>query len=142
MIRPFAEGDLDQVMEIWLAANLQAHSFVPAEYWEGNLAAVRRALPQAEVYVCQEGEELLGFLGLEGDYLAGIFVRPGEQSRGLGRQLLDRAKEVRDRLGLNVYQKNVRALSFYRREGFRVLDEGTDRAAGERELRMVWDRER
>lgn len=141
MIRPFAEGDLDQVMEIWLAANLQAHSFVPAAYWEENLAAVRQALPRAEVYVCQEGE-LLGFLGLEGDYLAGIFVRSEARSRGLGRQLLDRAKEVRNRLVLNVYQKNVRALSFYRREGFRVLDEGTDRATGEGEVQMVWARER
>ena len=31
MVRPFAPADLDRIMEIWLAANLQAHCFVPAE---------------------------------------------------------------------------------------------------------------
>lgn len=30
MVRPFAPADLDRIMEIWLAANLQAHCFVPA----------------------------------------------------------------------------------------------------------------
>ena len=51
MVRPFAPADLDRVMEIWLAANLQAHCFVPAEYWTGNAPQVRRQLPQAELHV-------------------------------------------------------------------------------------------
>ena len=62
--------------------------------------------------------EILGFLGLEGDYIAGIFVRHGAQSRGVGKKLLDRAKEGRGRLSLRVYEKNTRAAAFYRRGGF------------------------
>lgn len=142
MIRPFEQKDLDRVLDIWLAANLQAHSFLPAAYWEGNWEAVRQALPQAEVYVWEAEREILGFVGLEGDYIAGIFVHPEAQSRGLGRELLDRAKEGREELSLHVYQRNARAAAFYRREGFSALEEGADGATGEKELQMVWRRRR
>ena len=33
MIRKFETRDTEQVMQIWLAANLDAHDFVPKEYW-------------------------------------------------------------------------------------------------------------
>ena len=92
VIRPFRQEDLGAVMEIWLAANLQAHSFVPAAYWRAHYAEAAEGIAGAEVYVCEEDGRLLGFAGLTGDYLAGIFVRPGEQSRGVGKRLLDRAK--------------------------------------------------
>ena len=36
MIRAFQAGDLDSAMEIWLAANTQAHSFLAGEYWAGH----------------------------------------------------------------------------------------------------------
>ncbi|MCX4265620.1 MAG: SDR family oxidoreductase, partial [Firmicutes bacterium] len=75
-LRKMEPADLDRLMEIWLAANLQAHSFVAADYWQSNLALVRQMLPQAEVYVYAEdsSQEILGFVGVDGDYIAGIFV--------------------------------------------------------------------
>ena len=33
MVRKFEEKDLETVMELWLAGNLQAHSFIPEQYW-------------------------------------------------------------------------------------------------------------
>ncbi|NBI65687.1 GNAT family N-acetyltransferase [Pseudoflavonifractor sp. 60] len=138
MIRPFVPQDLEQILNIWLETNLQAHPFVPASYWRGQLEGVGQALPQAEVYVWEEEGRVLGFLGLVEDYIAGIFVRPGCQSAGVGKQLLDRAKEVREQLTLHVYRKNTRAAAFYRREGFSPLSEQTDPATGEEELEMVW----
>ena len=50
--RPFEKKDIDAVMHIWLSSNLEAHSFIPAEYWRKNTAAVRAMIPDAEVTVC------------------------------------------------------------------------------------------
>ena len=138
MVRPFVPGDLNALLEIWLEANCQAHDFIPASYWRGQREEVGRALPQAEVYVWAAESGPLGFLGLVGEYVAGLFVRPGAQSRGIGRALLCRAKEEHPRLELSVYQKNTRAAAFYCREGFSVLEEKTDKATGEREYTMAW----
>lgn len=34
MIRMFDARDLDQVMELWLNGNIEAHDFIPRNYWE------------------------------------------------------------------------------------------------------------
>ena len=56
------------------------------------------------------------------------------QSRGIGKILLDYIKDKKDRLQLKVYQKNVRAMSFYQREGFTIQSEGMDEFTGEKEI--------
>lgn len=118
----------------------EAHDFIPAAYWLGHFAEVRTALARAEVWVfeTEARAEISGFIGLLGDYIAGIFVRREARSGGVGRQLLDHVKTSRGQLRLQVYRKNLRAAAFYRREGFRVLEEGVDPETGEAELLMEW----
>ena len=41
MIRMFDACDLDQVMELWLNGNIEAHDFIPRNYWESNAPMVR-----------------------------------------------------------------------------------------------------
>ena len=89
MIRALRPEDLDQVMQIWLDANLEAHCFLPESYWCDHMEEVRAALPAAQVFVYQDWEGLQGFAGLTGDYLAGLFVRRAARSRGIGRALLE-----------------------------------------------------
>lgn len=48
--------------------------------------------------------------------MEGIFVREDVRSRGIGKQLLDYAKEIKSSIRLSVYQKNTRAIAFYQRE--------------------------
>lgn len=84
MIRRMEAADLDAAAEIWLASNLDAHDFIPAEYWRGNFQAVKAQLPEAEVYVCEEDGRLSGSSGLEGEYIAGLFVAKPDRSRGVG----------------------------------------------------------
>lgn len=138
MIRALQKADLDRAAEIWLEGNLSAHSFIPARYWRNNFEAVKGMLSRAEVYVCEEDGQIQGFLGLDGGYIAGIFVRAGGRSRGVGRRLLDFAKGRRERLTLSVYQKNFPAIRFYRREGFVFLEKHRDENTGEMEYLMAW----
>lgn len=60
------------------------------------------------------------------------------QSQGIGKTLLDYAKGKKEELFLNVYQKNTRAIAFYRREGFEIQHSGLDEAVGEKEYTMKW----
>ena len=141
MIRRAEPSDLGTVLRIWLDANLDAHAFIPAEYWQGCRQLVRDMLPQAELYVHQDPAGWIdGFLGLEGNYVAGLFVRQDARSRGVGKELLDCAKAHRTQLSLSVYRKNERAAAFYQREGFVVLAAGVDANTGEPEYTMAWNR--
>ena len=136
MIRDLREADLDQVMELWLQSNEQAHAFIKEEYWKGHYREVRKLLPRAEVYVYEENGEIKWFIGADGPYIAGIFVDFRSRSMGIGKQLLDYVKLRKSTLTLQVYEKNERAVSFYRREGFIVREKLVDEETGETEFQM------
>ena len=138
MIRVVQKTDITKVADIWLDTNIKAHNFISAQYWESNYELVKEMLLQAEVYVYESNGEIQGFIGLNGDYIEGIFVFDRLQSHGIGKLLLDFVKESRTQLSLNVYQKNTRAIHFYQREGFEIQSEGLDEATGEKDYVMTW----
>ena len=143
MIRKFETQDLDAVMQIWLHGNLDAHPFIPASFWEAHFEMVRDMLPQAELYVHEDAStrQIDGFIGLTENHIEGIFVAKAARSNGIGKALLDYAKSRKPRLDLSVYQKNERALAFYRREQFAVHSEGIDEDTNEAEIQMLWTRQ-
>ena len=143
MIRKFESRDLDAVMQIWLQANLDAHAFIPASFWTGHFEIVRNMLPQAELYVheTEAPRQIDGFIGLTENHIEGISVAKSARSKGIGRALLEYAKSRKPRLTLSVYQKNERALAFYRHEQFVVQSEGIDEDTNEADIQMLWTRQ-
>lgn len=139
MIRRLRETDIDRIAEIWLDTNIKAHDFIPAQYWQDNFNLVKNMFSQAEIYIFENGKTVQGFIGLENDYIAGIFVSDKVQSQGIGKLLLDYVKNRKETLRLNVYQKNTRAIQFYQREGFKILFENLDKDSGEKEYIMTWN---
>ena len=138
MVRKLQKTDIDRVAYIWLDTNLKAHYFISAQYWKDNFELVKEMLLQAEVYVYEHDQKIQGFIGLTGEYIEGIFVSDEMQSHGIGKILLDYVKEKRNKLLLNVYQKNTRAIAFYQREGFAIQCNGLDEATGEKDYVMAW----
>src|SRR5699024_3508544 len=114
--------------------------FIPSEYWKENLTSVKGMFLQAEMYVYEENGEILGFIGLDQSYVAGIFVKSQYRSLGIGKALLDFVKEQNEELTLHVYQKNEKAVHFYKREGFRIQREMTDKDTREEEYLMEWSK--
>ena len=143
MIRKFEARDLDAVMQIWLHGNLDAHAFIAASFWTEHFEMVHDLLPQAELYVHENENtgQIDGFIGLTENHIEGIFVAKSARSKGIGRALLEYAKSRRPRLDLSVYQKNERALAFYRREQFIVQSEGIDEDTNEADIQMLWMRQ-
>lgn len=124
--------------EIWFDTNIKAHDFIPIQYWQDNFNMVKDMFLQAEIYVYENGQTIQGFIGMENDYIAGIFVSSEAQSQGIGKLLLDFVKNRKEKLRLNVYQKNTRAIHFYQREGFKIQYENLDKNSGEKEYVMTW----
>ena len=138
MIRKFRENDLPSIMQIWIDSNVEVHSFIPKKYWMDNFEMVKDILPQAEIYVYENLGKISGFIGLNKDYIEGIFVEKNMRSKGIGKQLLNYVKKLKDEMHLSVYQKNYKAISFYQRENFVVQAESIDNDTNEKELLMSW----
>ena len=138
MIRKLLNGDVERGADIWLKTNMKADYFISNRYWTSNYELVKEMVSQSEVYVFEADKMIQGFVGLNDEYIEGIFVAEETQSCGIGKLLLDYIKDKKVRLQLNVYQKNTRAISFYQREGFIIQCEGLDEATGEKEYTMLW----
>ena len=138
MIRELRKVDINKVAEIWLDTNIKTHYFISAQYWKSNFELVKELLLQATVYVYEDKQEIQGFIGLSNEYIEGIFVSAEMQSQGIGKILLNYVKGKRNKLILNVYQKNTRAISFYQREGLEIQYSGLDEATGEKDYVMAW----
>lgn len=138
MIRKFRESDIDEVMALWLNANIQAHSFVDSNYWKDNFQMVKELIPQADVYIYEVDGKILGFTGVSENYIAGIFVDEKYRSQGIGKKLLDYLKGICPELTLQVYEKNTKAVDFYKREKFEITGTGIDTFTNEKEFYMKW----
>lgn len=140
VIRPFADEDLDEVLDVWYEASLVAHSFLSEEF----LATERREvaehwLPLAETMVYEDDGRVIGFLALIGNEVGAIFVDPRCQGRGFGRALMDRARSIRPFLELNVLEANAIGRRFYETYGFKLIDRHVGEATNQPELRLRLD---
>lgn len=140
MIRVLEEKDVDTVAKIWLETNIKAHDFIASNYWKEHYEIIKDMFLQAEVYVYEIEKEIMGFIGLDKEYIEGIFVLDQYQKRGIGKALLNHVKAKKEHLSLNVYQKNLNAILFYQREDFCIQYEDVDENTSEKEYRMVWNR--
>ena len=135
---------LDRIMAIGLQGNLQAHDFIPADYWTENVPLVRDKISKAKLWLVQDqrDHDIFAFCGLQDNYIAGFFVDEQARGRGVGAALMAKLQQTYPKLTLAVYQKNIGAARFYRRKGFTIVNQDRDEATGELEDSMIWQQQR
>ncbi|MGY6708519.1 MAG: GNAT family N-acetyltransferase [Rhizobiaceae bacterium] len=118
-IRAYGPADKQRLLDIWHRASLEAHHFLPPELLAEHKQMVGEIyLAKAETLVAIRDFLPIGFIGLLGNHIGGLFVDPVHQGGGIGRLLLAHAMRLKGWLDLEVYARNEAALAFYRRLGF------------------------
>ncbi|WP_028303590.1 N-acetyltransferase [Oceanospirillum maris] len=139
MIRNYRAADIDQILAIWLSASIKAHDFIEYAFWESKISEMRDVyIPASETFVYEAEGEVVGFYSLYESNLAAIFVTPNSQGEGLGRVLINDAKNRRESLQLTVYKENAPSIKFYEKHGFTVLGEQIDEHTGHLEFIMEY----
>lgn len=77
MIRTAQKTDMEQLLQIWLNSNIDAHDFIPQKYWIDNYPLVADQLPQADIYLYEADGNTYGFVGVMDGYIARNFCRQG-----------------------------------------------------------------
>ena len=140
IIRKMENKDVPLLANIWLDTSLIAHDFIPKDYWKNNKSLmIEKYLPNSEVYIAEEINNILGFVALNENYIAAIFVDIEQQGKGIGTLLLNYAKNLRTELKLNVYQKNKKSVRFYKYNEFMISSESIDQSTLEKEYIMQWN---
>lgn len=140
MMRNMRVDDINRIMEIWLIASIKSHSFISKKYWHDKLLSVQNQIQtQANTIVWEEKNKIVGFISLiDKSHIAGLFVDPILQNKGIGSALILTLQQVWPILSVRVYAKNLRAVGFYRRHGFKIIMSEIDGNTGEEVLLMYW----
>ena len=141
IIRKAEIDDTQAILQIWLAASIQAHDFIPASFWQSQLINMRDTyLPLAENYVIEENNAVTGFASLlrPNAFLAALFIAPEQQGHGCGSALINFLKQQCRELHLSVYAENSASVGFYQRHGFSINSRGIDKNTGHAEYAMTW----
>lgn len=141
MIRIFNIDDLDNIMNIWLNNNIKTHNFIDKNYWINNFDYVKTLLPTSDIYVYEINNSIIGFIGINKNYIEGIFIKEEYQNKGVGSKLLNYIKNLYNELYLNVYKNNDNAIEFYKKHNFNIIKEKIDENTNEIELVMQYKKE-
>lgn len=141
-IRKLIDTDIETVMKIWHEGNLEAHDFVDPAYWDKSRSYVRRMLGEVDVYVYESNGRVVGFMGMDGEYLEGLFVHRDFRGLGFGTRMIEWVKAENDYFTLHVFKKNYGAYTFYRNRGLLIRDLEINEDLGEEEYLMYYRRKK
>ncbi|VEP16555.1 Acetyltransferase [Hyella patelloides LEGE 07179] len=131
MIREYEEQDLDDLLSVWMTASEIAHPFLTKEF----LALERENIPKmylpiAETWIAEADGCVVGFISLLGNEVGAIFVHPQHHKKGFGSGLMNKAKELRNELYVEVFAANEIARRFYEKYGFEPIEEKVHEQTG------------
>jgi putative acetyltransferase len=137
LIREYAPDDLADILSAWESASALAHTFLTKQFVDQERINIPELyLPNVETWVVEDSGRVIGFIALIGNKIGAIFVDPEFHGSGAGRALMDKARELRGDLEVEVFKENAIGRKFYARYGFELLAETIHEATGNALLRL------
>lgn len=137
MIRKYLPEDCKHVISVWAEASEIAHPFLDKEFLESEREQIRTThLPNAETWIWEVDDVVLGFISLIGNEVGAVFVRPSAHRSGVGRALMDHARALHGELEVEVFAQNSIGRAFYEKYGFEFMRKEIHEATGLSVLRL------
>lgn len=123
LIREYRPEDFDAVTILWRVAREKSlPEFQRGKghfFYEDQDYFREHILKENNVWVVEVDGHPVAFMAMRDDFIDQLYVRPDYQNRGIGKALLDHARQFSpDHIWLYTLQVNVNARAFYEKHGF------------------------
>jgi ribosomal protein S18 acetylase RimI-like enzyme len=123
LIRDYHPQDFDAVTILWrISREKSLPEFQNAKghfFYEDQVYFRDHILKENKVWVVELDNRPVAFMAMRGDFIDQLYVHPDKQNRGIGKALLECARELSpEHLWLYTLQINTRAQNFYEKNGF------------------------
>lgn len=142
-IRRSTVADGGPLLAIWRSSVAATHGFVRPSDLAKIDREVQRFLPQSRVWLALDDTgSPIAFMGLGAGTIDSLFVSNDWQGCGVGRALVNHAKQDSSCLTVVVNAQNEEAVGFYRHLGFVIIGHSPTDEEGRPYpvFRMRWDR--
>lgn len=141
MLKQFNKKDIDVIMKMWKDNNHKFQTFINNEYWINNYIKTRDDFLQNRIYVYTEAAKILAYIVVNNSSeILDIQVSPEIQREGIGKLLLEKLKRENDKLIVNVYEKNINAVLFFKSMGFKKIMDKFQEDVHEKMYTMQWNK--
>lgn len=145
VLRPgHAMDDGEELTNVWRDSVEATHHFLSLNAIDTLEPLVRdEHLPRLQLHVAERKGCILGFIGMESNHVAMLYVADEARSTGVGGRLIEWAKAQSSHLSVDVNEQNPRAAVFYIKRGFVPTGRSEVDAQGQPHplVHMVWDAE-
>src|SRR5689334_10557011 len=123
IIRDYRDADSDSVTILWRVAREKSLPDFQRQkgyfFYEDQNYFRDHVLKKNHVWVVEVDDHPVAFMAMENDFIDQLYIHPDYQGRGIGKALLDFARERSpEHVWLYTLQVNVNARTFYEKNGF------------------------
>jgi len=123
IIREYRPDDFDAVTSLWRISREKSLPDFQREkghfFYEDRGYFRDHILKNNQLWVVDSGQQPVAFMAMNKDFIDQLYIHPGYQRRGLGKDLLNFARERSpNHLWLYTLLVNVGARAFYEKNGF------------------------
>ncbi len=137
ILRKYNSNDIEGVLSSWENTQKIGHSFLPEDFQIQEKKNIRELyLPNADTWVVEEKNQVIGFIALIGDEIGGLFLQPSHHGKKLGKLMVDKAQELHGDLFVEVFEENSVGRAFYSKYGFKLVEKKVHEKTNERLLRL------
>ena len=114
-----------------------SEQFLRPERFEAILR--KHTLPNCDVWVAKMNSEPIGFVAIGQNFIDQLYISPAHQGKGLGSFWVEQAKTISpDFLELYTLASNKRAIGFYEKHGFTIIEHGIAPHEKFPDVKMRW----
>jgi len=141
-IEEFSPADLAPLVQMWRQSFEAAVGIVDPHPIEEQIDHFdRNVRTKNRVRAVKDAGLMVGFMASTRESVSQLYVRVGHQRRGIGRRLLDLAKDESDgTLWLYTFARNTNACAFYESQGFLVVQRGFEPAWQLDDVKYAWSK--
>ncbi|MDR2431298.1 MAG: GNAT family N-acetyltransferase [Candidatus Margulisbacteria bacterium] len=111
-----------QLIKLWELSARATHNFLAEKDFNYYKQTIPKYFAQANLYAARDNAaKLLGFMGTAENSIEMLFVHPQKMGQGIGKLLVNYARQELKIKKVAVNAQNKQALRFYRKLGFRAV---------------------
>ncbi|WP_412467631.1 GNAT family N-acetyltransferase [Pedobacter sp. KLB.chiD] len=123
--------DYEKLIEVWEGSVRATHHFLSEQDIVGyRWLILYEYFDQVKLYNIKVEGEIMGFIGINGKSIQMLFIHPDARGKGLGKRLIDFAKQEHDVNIVDVNEQNKQAVGFYQKLGFVTIERSEVDGAG------------